>query len=1277
MGASASPPRVVRVFVSSTFRDMQAERDELVKRVFPQIRRLCEQRGVVWGEIDLRWGVTDEQKAEGDVLAICLDEIDRTRPFFLGLLGQRYGWVPDAIPAALAERMGWLAAGAGRSVTELEILHGVLNDPEAAGHALFYLRDPAWLETVADPDAYVEDTEAGRAALDDLRERVRTSGHPARDFADPVALGDQVLADLTALIERLYPDPTPPDAAERDNADHDAFATTRVAGIVERSALDAVLDAHVVGDGPPLLLHAEPGAGATTAVAAWLRGSAASAADSATTPPRVVEHYVGANAASADWRALVRRVVGELARLRGEQPPGPDALTDDVALRSALAQAFTVTAALRPVVLLDGVDRLEDEAGAPDLTWLPRVIPAGVRLVLTASGDRPVEAARLRGWTVTGIPPLDAAERRTLIVQFLARYAKGLDRAHLGRLTAAPQTGNPLFLRTVLDELRQHGDHFTLGTVIDRLLGAATVDDLFEQLLTRFESDFERDRAGLTSDLFALVWAAHRGLEEAELRDLLTLTPGEPLPRAVLSPLYLAALAHLVDRNGLVGFASPHFRRAVEDRYLATPEARRAAHARLATYFANQPLGDRKVDELAWQQIAAGDATGLIATLGDLDFFELAYRRAPYDTRRWWARAVEAGARVPEVYRAVLDDPAAHDVSDADGPSRQLVWGVARLLADLGHPAESLRLNEYLVAAAREHPESSAERAARLAGPSPAAPTGDGRLRAALVNLGAAHWLRGDAERAEAPLTEAMERCRRAGDQAMLSAVLGNLAMVARDLDRPEQALAFSAEEEAICRARDDLVGLQACLGNRVELLRRRGQTDVALALTIEQERICRDLADRPGVARAQAAQALLLMDRGDIARALEMSAAHLATTRELGDLRGLAEGLLNQTAMHAARGDIAAGTASATEVEAIARQLDDPTILSRALAGRAQILANAGDWPGAERAAREAELTARSVGEWMVVASALSILGTARREQGDVAGCEAAHLEELRAAEQSGSPEQIGIANSNLGAAAIAAGRYPEAVARYATAEPLLRSSQTHTALLPLYANRAQLNQALGDGPAAAADYAAAAASALLLGNPAGAKQWGEAGVTLAYQIGNPALAEGMWVTLADACRTMGDDDGLQRALGERALLVINRAQPVGVAGDATNVNQAILAEAVPLLDEQEAICRRTNNAVGLAACVGNRAIVLRYQGDLTGALAAVEEQLQIATTSGNAQAALFATANRGELLGLLGRVPEALTALQSARATAAQYQLGPMVQQLDAMIQALQTRN
>src|SRR3954453_22730956 len=129
--------RAIRVFVSSTFRDMQAAREELVKQIFPALRRMCEQRGVAWSEVDLRWGVTDEQKAEGAVLPICLAEIDRSRPYFIGLLGQPYGGAPAELAAELAEQMGWLSGVADRSVTELEVLHGVLNDPAAAGHAFF------------------------------------------------------------------------------------------------------------------------------------------------------------------------------------------------------------------------------------------------------------------------------------------------------------------------------------------------------------------------------------------------------------------------------------------------------------------------------------------------------------------------------------------------------------------------------------------------------------------------------------------------------------------------------------------------------------------------------------------------------------------------------------------------------------------------------------------------------------------------------------------------------------------------------------------------------------------------------------------------------------------------------------------------------------------------------------------------------------------------------------------------------------------------------------
>ncbi len=115
---SASSQRVIPVFVSSTFRDMQAERDELVKRTFPQLRKLCEERGVTWSEVNLRRGITEEQSRRGEVLPICLAEIGRCRPYFIGLLGERYGWIPDEIPQELIEQEAWLKQHLHHSVTE-------------------------------------------------------------------------------------------------------------------------------------------------------------------------------------------------------------------------------------------------------------------------------------------------------------------------------------------------------------------------------------------------------------------------------------------------------------------------------------------------------------------------------------------------------------------------------------------------------------------------------------------------------------------------------------------------------------------------------------------------------------------------------------------------------------------------------------------------------------------------------------------------------------------------------------------------------------------------------------------------------------------------------------------------------------------------------------------------------------------------------------------------------------------------------------------------------
>jgi hypothetical protein len=110
-------PREIRVFISSTFRDLQEEREELVRQIFPQLRRLCESRGVTWGEANLRLGVPDEAKAEGKVLPLCLAEIEHCRPYFIGLLGERHGWIPEKILEELFAVQPWLNEHRTQSVS--------------------------------------------------------------------------------------------------------------------------------------------------------------------------------------------------------------------------------------------------------------------------------------------------------------------------------------------------------------------------------------------------------------------------------------------------------------------------------------------------------------------------------------------------------------------------------------------------------------------------------------------------------------------------------------------------------------------------------------------------------------------------------------------------------------------------------------------------------------------------------------------------------------------------------------------------------------------------------------------------------------------------------------------------------------------------------------------------------------------------------------------------------------------------------------------------------
>ena len=166
------------VFVSSTFKDMQFERDALHNLAAPKIDDSLSKYGekIYFG--DLRWGVNttalDSEEGSKRVLQVCLDEIDDCKPYMIVLIGERYGWIPDGelISRAAAER--GIDVPSDISVTQLEIEYGALSNAANDGRVLFYFRelDKSGMteEELVD---YNSETELHREKIDALKKKIR------------------------------------------------------------------------------------------------------------------------------------------------------------------------------------------------------------------------------------------------------------------------------------------------------------------------------------------------------------------------------------------------------------------------------------------------------------------------------------------------------------------------------------------------------------------------------------------------------------------------------------------------------------------------------------------------------------------------------------------------------------------------------------------------------------------------------------------------------------------------------------------------------------------------------------------------------------------------------------------------------------------------------------------------------------------------------------------------------------------------------------------------
>ena len=89
--AQASCRPAIQPFICSTFKDFSSERDYLQEQIFSKLDKCCQERGSRFCPVDLRWNKNQSQISSDDVLRVCLDSIALCAPYFICILGERYG----------------------------------------------------------------------------------------------------------------------------------------------------------------------------------------------------------------------------------------------------------------------------------------------------------------------------------------------------------------------------------------------------------------------------------------------------------------------------------------------------------------------------------------------------------------------------------------------------------------------------------------------------------------------------------------------------------------------------------------------------------------------------------------------------------------------------------------------------------------------------------------------------------------------------------------------------------------------------------------------------------------------------------------------------------------------------------------------------------------------------------------------------------------------------------------------------------------------------------
>ncbi|XP_023230818.1 telomerase protein component 1-like [Centruroides sculpturatus] len=527
--------KTVRIFISSTFKDMHGERDLIVRFIIPELRVRAKTLNVNIQEVDLRWGITEAESNNSKSLEICLSEVARCE-YFLGILGERYGQIAEYNVSNNPE-FDWLQEyPLGASLTELEIYCAALADPSAAAErSFFYFRDKMFESQIPEKwkDNFVSENEFNHIKMENLKQRIKESGlevfnnYPCYWGGvvndEPVVagleeFGQRVLENLWNSLCKYYKKDEISYSDQRLSVLHASYAEAfhQIEG--RDSFVKNCVD-NILSKSGLFLITGKSGYGKTAVMAELCKVNQLQP---------VFPYFVGIDSRSFYLHNLLYDLLTSISNHFSIKFQIPNKLENLCSIfHDILEVAVQESTHNRLIIFIDGLDQLMNK-NSQDLDWLPVDLPTGVKIILsTATDSFTYKILSERSKYQKNIYKFELAalvmsDREKIVNNDLLPFRKTLDTSpfnnQLLMLISKREAGIPLFLHIACEELKSFGQYENLTSKLRQY--PQTLYLLLREILKQLDNIHGKN---IVCIALCLISISPEGLDEFELHALISI----------------------------------------------------------------------------------------------------------------------------------------------------------------------------------------------------------------------------------------------------------------------------------------------------------------------------------------------------------------------------------------------------------------------------------------------------------------------------------------------------------------------------------------------------------------------------------------------------------------------------------------------------------------------------------------------------------------------------------------------------------------------------------